>query len=382
MASTLADPYFSLYVLALGGSYFDISLTSAVGNLLMLIPIFFAGSLTDVVGRKRLVVFFGFLLTAIYILFSQAPSWEFLLIGQALNFLINGFRGPAFSAILADSTNPEDRVFALALWQRIPQVMTLISPFIGGLIIDRLGIVQAMRIFYLITFFTCLIAQLLRYKYLKETVPRINGAVFRTLKSAIIEIKELPSKIPRQVLYIIGINGLLSFAASIPASYWVIYATTDIIGLTASEWGLSTTVHTIIMIVFTIIFSLLANKFGRTKNIIVSLIVTPFIVILFPFSNNITEILILRIALSLAMSLRSAALSAIFIDYSPKFFRGRINALQRLATRPMAVFGSLLGGYLYQDYSKSSPFFVNALVIGAAGITFLLLIKEPSQYEE
>jgi len=382
MASSLADPYFSLYVLALGGSYFDISLTSAVGNLLMLVPIFFAGALTDVIGRKRLVVFFGFGLTSIYIIFSQAPSWEFLLVGQALNFLINGFRGPAFSAILADSTRPEDRVFALALWQRIPQVMTLISPFIGGLVIDRLGVIQAMRLFYIITFFTCFTAQLLRYKYLKETVTHINRAILGTLKSAIVEIKELPSKIPKQVLYIIVINALLSFAASIPASYWVIYATNDVIGLTASEWGLSTMVHTMIMIVFTILFSFVANKFGRTKNIIVSLLVTPFIIALFPISTNFTEILLLRAALSLAMSLRSASLSAIFIDYSPRLFRGRINALQRLATRPMAVFGSLLGGYLYQDFSKSSPFFVNALVIGAAGITFLLLIKEPTTYEE
>jgi MFS family permease len=82
------------------------------------------------------------------------------------------------------------------------------------------------------------------------------------------------------------------------------------------------------------------------------------------------------------MSLRSAALSAIFIDYSPKIFRGRINALQRLATRPMAVCGSLLGGYLYQDFTKASPFFVNALIIGVTGISFLLLIKEPTKYEE
>ena len=71
-----------------------------------------------------------------------------------------------------------------------------------------------------------------------------------------------------------------------------------------------------------------------------------------------------------------------FVDYSPKVFRGRLNAFQRLASRSMAVFGTLLGGCLYQDFSKAYPFFVNAVAVGATGTAFLLLIKEPTKGEE
>ena len=115
MASGLANPYFSLYVLALGGSYFEVGLTSAIGNFFMILPLIFAGSLTDIIGRKKIVVYLGFLLSFVYVIFSQAPSWGFLLLGQSLNNLISGFRSPAFSSLVADSTAPDDRVLAIAL---------------------------------------------------------------------------------------------------------------------------------------------------------------------------------------------------------------------------------------------------------------------------
>jgi MFS family permease len=381
LAESLASPYFSLYILALGGTYFDIGLTNAISSLFMLIPLFLAGPLTDVIGRKKLVVYLGFLITPIFIIFSQAPSWELLLLGRTLHYFIMGFRGPAFSSILADSTKPKDRAFSLALWQRIPQAITLASPFIGGYIIDEIGIIEAMRLFYLITFFACLAAQVIRFWYLEETLPNVNKDVVEQVKSAFREIKEIPSKISKQTLFIIGIRSVLSLAVSVPASYWVIYAT-RVAGLTASEWGLTTIVHNLTMIIFSIIFALAADRFGRSKFIIASLLLSPLALAFFSFGNNFSDILLSRTGYSLFVSLRSATLPAIFIDYSPRTFRGRLNAFQRLASRPMAVFGSLVGGYLYQNTSYSSPFFVGAAIMVSCGLSFLALIKEPKKYEE
>lgn len=377
IAGSLADPYFSLYVLALGGSYFEVGLTSAVGNLFMLMPLVFAGSLADVIGRKRLVVFLGVLLSSIYIIFSQAPSWEFLLLGRALTSLIHGFRDPAFASLVADSTPPEDRVLAIALWQRIPQAMRLASPVVGGIFIDRLGVVTAMRWFYVITFFTCIAAHVLRHMYLTETLTTSEKDVLEGVKTTLTEIKEITSHVPRQALLLIGINAALHLALMTSDSYWVIYATEDVVGLTASQWGLVTIVQDIIMIVFTILFSLVADRYGKFRFVLASLLITPLTIALFPFSQGFTHVLFLRSAFSLSTSLRTATFSAMFIDNSPREFRGRLNALQRFASRPMVVSGSLVGGYLYQTLSKTAPFFVNAVVMSVTGLAFLFLIKEP-----
>jgi MFS family permease len=72
VASGLANPYFSLYVLALGGSYFEVGLTSAIGNFFMILPLILAGSLTDIIGRKKIVVYLGFLLSCLHNLLASA----------------------------------------------------------------------------------------------------------------------------------------------------------------------------------------------------------------------------------------------------------------------------------------------------------------------
>jgi predicted MFS family arabinose efflux permease len=43
----------------------------------------------------------------------------------------------------------------------------------------------------------------------------------------------------------------------------------------------------------------------------------------------------------------------------------------------MIIAGSLLGGHIYQNLSKSAPFFITATVMVWVGIAFFLLIKEP-----
>jgi MFS family permease len=298
-----------------------------------------------------------------------------------LNFLIQGFRSPAFASLIADSTDPDDRVLAIALQQRVPQAMRLISPFLGGYFIDRLGILPAMRWFYIITFFACLVAHLLRHKYLKETFTAEGGDLLEGFKSTLIEIKELSSRVSRQALFLIGINAVLHLALMTSSSYWVIYATDDVVGLTASEWGLITIVQDVVMIVFTIVFSLAADKYGKFRFVLASLLLTPITIALFPFSRTFIEILLLRAAFSLFISMRTAAFSAMFIDYSPQAFRGRLNAFQSFASRPMVIAGSLLGGYFYQNLSKAAPFFLTAVVMGSVGTAFFLLIKEPKVKE-
>jgi DHA1 family multidrug resistance protein-like MFS transporter len=381
IALMLAMPYFSLYILSLGGSFFDVSFTNAVGSICMVFPMIFAGTLADIVGRKSIVVYLGFLISLVYFIFSQAPSWEYLVLGQALNFLINGFRVPAFSAILADSTDPRDRALAFALWQRVPQAMTIASPLIGGYIIDILGVVPSIRFFYIIIFFASLIAQIIRLKFLQETLKTERKNIFEELKSALLVLKDIPSKTPKEVTFLIFINSLLSFGLSVPAPFWVIFGTEDVIGLKAFEWGFITIVETVIMIFSTIFFAVAADKYGDKKFIVSSLLLSPLIIALFPYAKNFLEVLAIRSILSLITSLRSAPLSAILTDYSPRIFRGRIYAFQGLFTLTSAGFGNLLGGYFYQNVSKQLPFFTEAIMIIISSVLFIFLIKEPINNE-
>lgn len=180
----------------------------------------------------------------------------------------------------------------------------------------------------------------------------------------------------QQALYLIGINALLHLASMTANAYWVVYATGELGWLTASEWGVATLIHDLILIAFSIIFGFAADKFGKFKFVFISFILTPIAIALFLTRQGFLEILIIRSMFGLLTSLRTAAFSALFIDYSPQMFRGRLNAFQRLASRPIVIVGNLLGGLLYQQMSAPAPFYVYAGVLGITGIVFYLLMKD------
>jgi len=385
VAGTLVGPFFSLYILGLGGSYFDIGLVSAVGSLCGIAPTLIAGHLADAVGRRKLFLPMNFLASFSYIILSQAPSWHFILIGHALESLFFGFRGPAFSALVADSTKPKRRALAYALWMRIPQTVAIASPYIAGVFIDKYAVVVAMRWFYAFTFIMSFTASMIRYKFVKETLSgpsSPSNGVLNGLKSSLRFLVKPEKGISRQVFVIFAVSIILNLGFAVTGNYWITYAVEDVIGLTATEWGFITLVQGGVLTGFAIISAVISDKYGRVKVIALSLVLTPITIILFPYCQAFNQVLTLLVIKSVLEGFRVASFSAILTDYSPRGYRGRIEANLRLVSNVSTMVGSLWGGYIYQNYFKALPFTVNALIIGITAALFILKVKEPTEREE
>ncbi len=380
----LTGPFFSLYILGLGGSYFDIGLVSAVGSLCNIAPILLAGHLADVVGRRKLFVTMNFILSFSSLIMALAPSWPFILVGHAFESLFLGFRGPAFSALVADSTKPKRRALAYAL-MRIPSTSAMASPYIAGFFIDKYDVVTAMRWFYALAFIVSLVASTIRYKFIKETLREASSSgngVLNGLKSSLMFLVKPERRVPRQVFVILAVSIILNLGSAVTGNYWITYAVKDVIGLTATEWGFITLVQIGIVTLFAIISAVISDKYGRVKLIALSLILTPVTVALFPYCQDFHQVLTLLAIQSVLGGLSVASFSAILIDYSPRGYRGRIEANLILLSNVSGIVGSLWGGYIYQNYSKALPFTVNALITGMPAALFILKVKEPTEREE
>jgi MFS family permease len=381
IGGNLTNPFFALYVLALGGTYFDIGLISAVESVCRVALTFFGGSLADSVGRKKLVYLLSFLLAAINLVFFFAPSWEYLLLGRAVSALIGGFRGPAFNAILADSTAPANRALAYSLWQRLPPLFGLASPIIAGNVLDAYG-TEMMRWFYLAAFALSAIASFIRFKYLAETHQGAEGPARRRVVALNVrEFTGAVKSVPRQLWVITGISFLFSFGFHVAQAFWVTYAVTEV-ELRSAEWGVTTSIITVTNALFAIPLSLASDRYGRLKFVVASLLLTAIPLVAFPFSGGFGHVVLVRVLYSLFGCLRWSPLSALRIDYTPHALRGRINAVINIMSSPSSTFGNLLGGYLYQDVSRELPFFVDAGLFALCGILFLLLVKEPRMREK
>ena len=175
IAGSMTWPFYALYVLELGGRHIDIGLISAVGAVTRIVPTLFGGYLADTLGRKKILYSMSFFLALNTLMFAYAPDFRFLFLATILEALFSGIRDPAFMSLLADSTTPDNRATTMALWQVVPSLFGLLSPYAIGLVMDVRGILPAMRFAYTLTFLLATVASFLRYRYLEETLENGKG---------------------------------------------------------------------------------------------------------------------------------------------------------------------------------------------------------------
>ena len=80
-----------------------------VAAVVKIIPILLGGYLSDQIGRKQILYTMTYSLACIALIRAFATGYRFLVIAAVLESLFLGFRGPAMSSIVSDSTTPENR---------------------------------------------------------------------------------------------------------------------------------------------------------------------------------------------------------------------------------------------------------------------------------
>lgn len=391
-------PFWALYVLYLGGDHFHVGLISAISSVAGIIPILLGGYLVDVFGRKKMMYTMSFLLSFNTIFYYLAPSWEWLLFARFMDAIYGGFRQPAFSAILADSTTAEKRALSYGMWHAIPPVFGLFSPYLIGVLMDKYGVLPAQRWAYLILLGTSSLGAYLRYRYLSETLPPRSAkklSIFTIVRETINDFKETTRIIPRQLWVLVLMGIIFQFGVSSGGIFLVTYATDDVIHLTASEWGLINTAAMIVSMVVAMPSAALADRLGRNKIVIFSLFLTPIFLVGFVNSKAFMSTFIFYILMTILGSIGSVSSQALFIDFSSKKHRGRISALTSVigATQNfnfqgagggslVGALGNIIGGTLYEKMSYAIPFYLMAVMIGFTAVIGSIFVKEPTEREE
>ena len=390
----LAWPFRSLYVLSLGGTYFDIGLISAIGSVFGVLPSFLGGYLADTLGRKKMLYSMSFLLAVNSLIYFAAPTWHWLILATAVDSIASGLRGPAFNALVADSTIQERRAESYALLNIVPPLFGIFSPYIIGVYMDRWGVLPAQRAAFLVLFGASMIASFMRFRFISETLPEEEREQVRpsqVLRETFTGIRETTGVMSRPLWVLTAMGMLFGVATAIGSSFYVTYATGDVIHLTNAQWGFISTVNMVINTLVTLPFARLADQRGRRALILLSLALTPPAIVAFVLSEGFTQVLAVNIFLTVLGSMGGAASQALFVDHSPREHRGRINALWSVmgtvqnfkwgaaSGSIIGAAGSLLGGYLYGNVSMALPLYLNAGLIGVAALIGVAMLREPER---
>ncbi|MCX6655334.1 MAG: MFS transporter [Candidatus Bathyarchaeota archaeon] len=397
IGGNMTGPFWGLYVLYLGGSPFHIGLISAVSAILSLPTSLIGGHLADIISRKKLVYGLQIGIALNGIIYILAPSWEWLLLARSIESVISGLRNPAFSAFLADSTKAERRTMDYALWNSVPPLFGLASPYIIGVLMDRYGILPAQRLAYVVLMVVATVTALIRYRYLEDTTSVGRGLRLgfdEVVRGTLSDLGETIRALSRRVRVLIVLGCLYQLAVSMAGIFAVTYAVEDVIHVASSDWGLVSTASTIIIIVSSVPLALLANRQGKRKLVLVSLLVTPFAVLGFAYSTGLNQVLLFYSTITLLGNLGGIASQALFTDYFPMEHRGRINAFMSVigSTQNFSFsmmgggivgsLGNVVGGVLYGQVSYSAPFIAAALVIAVTALLSFVYLKETMSPEK
>ena len=383
LAGAMTWPFYSLYVLELGGSHINIGLISALGAVTRIIPTLFGGYLADTLGRKKILYSMSFIIAANELLLAFAPNHNYLYLAAATEALAGGLRGPAFMSILADSTTPDNRALSYSLWQVVPPLFGLFSPYAIGLLMDARGVLIAMRWAYIFTFAMGIVASFLRYRYIEETLTdkrEVNGDLRSAPKEILAEFKETFSSLPLQLWIFLAIDFVFTFAWALTEPYFVTYANEEA-GLTGAQWGLVSMLVTVTRTLITPPAAWASDRHGRLKFILPCMFLWPAGFFLFGRSRVFQAILFSRLLIAVSGSIGSPAWDAMFADYAPKEYRGRFSAIADVSWSLIWGAGNAAGGAIYQDYSKRAVFELSAALLVIGAFAALLKVSEPKERE-
>jgi MFS transporter, DHA1 family, quinolone resistance protein len=395
-------PYASLYILALGGNAAQIGFVNfiALSTGLLMLPV--AGFITDRADRVRLLAFSGFLSSLFLGLVVVAPTWQLV----AVAFFLYGsvvFQFPAYASLVADSLAPGDRGRGLGLMNTVSSSISILAPYLAGLIIEYYTADLGMRLLYAGMLIIYLASALIQLRFLKEDNPEGHGKV--TLAGLVEALTRAYARIPGLLglmptpLKALAWVVLLSFLANAAAGpFWVVYATEQI-GLTPAQWGLILLVQSVAGLLGFLPSGWIADHWGRTRTLLASLVISLVAVPLFVLAHSFLAALAIRVALSLAFVLALPAGMALMADLTPRRQRGEIMAaigqggimlappgggvggpaLGYLFIPPVML-ASLAGGWLYTLH-PAYPWVFSTLVTLISIVLVLIYLRDPHEAE-
>ncbi|KAA0803392.1 MFS transporter [Bacillus sp. JAS102] len=349
-----------------------ISIPDGSGGLLITIyalcygitaPVF--GTMSDRVGRKRMIII-GFAIFSISTFCTGlAKSFKILLLFRGLTGLSGAMIMPSIFALVGDKVTYESRGKAMGTIMGAMVGSTVIGVPIGAFL-SEVGNWQwtFYSIGLLTLFFTLLVNRILRNEKQRNDV---HVSIVKTLAAQFKMVSVLFALLAT-FLWTIGLHGMFSYIG-------VYYG--DNFGLSVGEIGIVIFLAGVGSVAGNILGGKLADKIGKKNVIVIASIVSSISVMLFSLSTgNLVIAIIVHIIWSLFIGFGQASLTALISELKPAV-RGTVMALNSSAMYIGMTFAS---GVASLTVSHGFPFSSLGIMCAIASLLVLpiifVLVKE------
>ncbi|HEY4257117.1 MAG TPA: MFS transporter [Candidatus Udaeobacter sp.] len=352
------------YLQAVGATVFVIGLYDALRTLLGAVYAYPGGVLVDVWGHRRAFIIFNVVSIVGYALVLFVPHWAAVIAGMFLFLSWTCFSLPATFSLVGAALQANRHSMGIGVQSVIKRLPIMIAPIFGGMLIDRFGIINGMRIALIVSISLSAVTILVQRQLREEPNGRARppGAPPFERWSFWRSLHEFNS--PMRHLLLSDI--LIRFCERVPYAWVVIFAM-DYIGVSGRQVGILIAIEMLAATVCIIPASHYADRHGREPFVIVTFIMFTLFPISLLMSRSFSALVIAFIIRGLK-EFGDTSRKALIIGYSDSDRRGQMVGTYYLVRDSIVSTGAILGAYLW----KLGPGlnFAGAAALGAAGTIF------------
>ena len=343
------------YLQVLGATVFVIGLFDALRTLLGAIYAYPGGLVVDRWGHRRAFLAFNLFSIAGYSLVLLVPHWGAVTAGMFLFLSWTCFSLQATFSLIGATLDPNRHAMGVGMQSVIKRLPIMVAPILGGVLIDRLGIINGVRIGLALSILLSA-ATIWVQRQLREERAAIPGTerwnFWRSLRA-------FDPSLRRLLLSDI----LIRFCERIPFAWVVIYAM-DYVGVNAKEVGILTSVEVIVASACIIPASHFADKHGREPFVLATFgFFTLFPVALWLSSSFM--LLVLAVGIRGLKELGDTSRKALIIGYCSPERRGQMIGAYYLVRDLLVSTGAILGAGLWKLGPGAN--FIGAAIFGVCG---------------
>jgi MFS family permease len=356
-------PILPIYLRELGANDFQVGFSYTLLALSYALMQFLGGILSDIFGRKRLIIIPNFALPLLYFLAANSSHWTTLILFLIIANSLSALQLPSFYSLIAESVPKTKRGMAYSTFELFAILGMTTGSAIGAILIPR---IEIKYLFYLSSIATFLCA-LVRMLWLKETHH------YRTKINKFDSFKKLFNK--KMLLIILALSSLfLLFNLTTNGPFISLYAN-EVMGLDKSKINLLFALGGLAAVFYSLWGGKIIDKWGSKTVLLYSALGLGVFLILWSLSSPLWPAISLFAILYIFFQSCYIAYDSFLADISHQQSRGLVIGFIGTCTGLIGSLGPSLGGYLKTQWGAQSPFWAGLIF---ALITLLLLtqIKE------
>src|SRR6476659_5509444 len=352
------------YLQAVGATIFVIGLYDALRTLLGAIYAYPGGLLVDHWGHRRAFLIFNLVSIGGYGLVLLIPRWGAVIAGMFLFLSWTCFSLPATFSLVGASVAANRYSMGIGVQMVIKRLPIMIAPLVGGILIDRFGVIPGVRVALIISILLAG-ATFIPLRELREEVKESEETVAMPERWNFLRcLREFDA--PMRWLLLSDI--LVRFCEQTPFAWVVIFAM-DYAGASGEQVGLLTTIEVLVATLCIIPSSHFADKQQREPFVVTTFVMFTLFPIVLLFSRSFHALMIAFFIRGLK-EFGDTSRKALIVSYSEPERRGQMIGAYYLVRDLIVRVGAVIGAYLWSRGPAAN--FLGAASFGVAGTIIYL----------